>query len=274
MEYHTATDRRCKTSELERAILAALAERGVPIVPQVKRRSWVFAAGVQGAKILVEVDGAYWHSLPHAVERDARKDAWAAQHGYTIVRVAEAAYREDPEGVITATIAAIVAAQADAGSDRSDTEGYVPSVVFDDWRDAFIARLGDTGNVRAACIAARISRSNAYHRRDTDEEFRLAWDEAAESFCDLLEGVYAQRGIEQSDRAIEGYLKAYRRERWGDKSRVELTGKDGGAIQVDSAAMQAAAEELAAWRTDQMSALSSWLNSPPTPPTPATTTES
>jgi very-short-patch-repair endonuclease len=219
--YHTSTDKRCKTSELEEAILSRLGELGLDLVPQVKRRSWVFDAAVQGTKILIEVNGAYWHSLPHAKERDAKKAEWAAKHGYIIITVTEEAYQDDPDGVLLQVIDQVEQARALTQLDRSDTEGPVSSYQFDDWRDDFIQSLSGDLNVRKACIAADISRSNAYHRRDTDEEFRRAWDEAIENACDLLEGVYWTRAIEQSDRATEFLLKANRRDKYGDKLQLD-----------------------------------------------------
>lgn len=230
--FHTATDKRCKTSALEQEILTKLGELGLDLVPQVKRRSWVFDAAVQGSKILIEVNGAYWHSLPHAKERDARKAEWATKHGYTIIAIGEEAYQQDPDGVLLQVIDQVEQARERAALDRSDTDAPISSYSFDDWRDDFIASLSGDLNVRRACIAAGISRSNAYYRRETDDEFAEAWDEAIENASDLLEGVYWQRAIEQSDRAIEFLLKANRREKYGEIAKVEVTGKDGGPINV------------------------------------------
>jgi hypothetical protein len=44
--FYSATDKRCKTSALEEQILKKLGELGLDLVPQIKRRSWVFDAGV------------------------------------------------------------------------------------------------------------------------------------------------------------------------------------------------------------------------------------
>lgn len=249
-EFHTSTDRRCKTSQLEETILAELGTLGLPLIPQVKRKSWVFDAGVQGTKILIEINGDYWHSLPHAKERDARKAEWAAAHGYTIITIWEGAYLEDPAGQLQRVVDLVEQARA-AASDRSDTDGPIPSYTFDDWRDDFITALAQHGNIRQACIDGHISRSNAYHRRENDGEFAAAWDEALENFCDLLEGTYTRRAIEQSDRAIEFLLRANRPTKYGERTRVEHSGPDGGPIAVSTPALEAAAQELAAWRRQQ-----------------------
>ncbi len=219
--FYSATDKRCKTSGLEQEILSKLGELGLDLVPQVKRRSWVFDAGVQGTKILIEINGTYWHALPHAKERDAKKGEWAAKHGYTIITIAEEAYQTDPDGVLLKVVEQVEQARSAAEVDKVDTGVPMSSYTFDDWRDDFIEILSGTLNVRAACVAAGISRSNAYKRRETDAEFAEAWDEAIENACDLLEGVYFSRALEQSDRALEFLLKANRREKYGDKIQLD-----------------------------------------------------
>lgn len=268
--FHSATDKRCKTSALEQEILTRLAELGLDLVPQVKRKSWVFDAGVQGTKILIEVNGDYWHNQPHAQERDAKKAAWAAKHGYTIISIWEGQYQEDPDGILLQVVEQVERLRDQGGSDRSDTGGPISSFQFDDWRDDFVATLAEFGNVRQACIAADISRSNAYHRRETDKEFEAAWDEALENFADLLEGVYAKRAIEQSDRAIEFLLKANRPEKY--RERTEVTTTHRGKVEFTSPALEQATQELTEWRKQRMSELSSLPSAAPAPTTSATPT--
>lgn len=269
--FYSATDKRCKTSGLEQEILAKLKELGLDLVPQIKRRSWVFDAGVQGTKILIEVNGAYWHSLPHAKERDAKKGEWAKRHGYTIITIAEEAYQADPDEVLLRVVDQVEQARTRAEVDKVDTNVPMSSYTFDDWRDDFIASLSGDLNVRAACAAAGISRSNAYKRRETDAEFAEAWDEAIENAVDLLEGIYFQRAREQSDRAMEGFLRAYR-ERW--RERTEVTTKHSGKVEITSPAMDQAAQELNIWREEQRAKLSNLPSALPTPPISATPSES
>lgn len=263
--FYSATDKRCKTSALEEEILAKLGELGLDLVPQIKRRSWVFDAGVQGTKILIEVNGAYWHSLPHAKERDQKKAEWATKHGYTIITIAEQAYQDDPDSILLQVLDQVEQIRARAEVDKVDTETPISSYTFDDWRDDFIASLSGDLNIRRACIATGISRSNAYKRRETDQEFQLAWDEAVENACDLLEGVYFTRAVEQSDRALEFLLKANRPEKYRERSEVET--KHSGAVQITSPALEQATQELAAWRKQRMSELSSLPSAAPTPTT-------
>jgi very-short-patch-repair endonuclease len=242
--FYSATDKRCKTSALEEQILKKLGELGLDLVPQIKRRSWVFDAGVQGTKILIEINGDYWHSLPHAKERDQKKAAWASQHGYTIITITEGAYQEDPETVLLQVVEQVEQLRERTKVDTVDTDAPISSYTFDDWRDDFIASLSGDLNIRHACIAADISRSAAYKRRETDDEFRLAWDEAIENAADLLEGVYWKRAVEQSDRALEFLLKAARPEKYRERSEVQA--KHSGAVEhvhmsVDEWKAQAAA---------------------------------
>lgn len=221
--FYSATDKRCKTSGLEQEILTQLGKLGLDLVPQIKRRSWVFDAGVQGTKILIEVNGSHWHGPEHpeVQERDRRKEAWAKRHGYTIITITEEAYQKSPDEALLSVIYQVEQIRGAAKVDKVDTNEPVSSYTFDDWRDDFIEVLSGTLNVRAACVAAGISRSNAYKRRDTDPEFAEAWDEAIENACDLLEGVYFGRALEQSDRALEFLLRANRRKKYGDKVEID-----------------------------------------------------
>lgn len=49
----------------------------------------------------------------------------------------------------------------------------------------FIKALEDGATVNEASARAGIDRSTAYHRRDRNEPFRLAWKEAVEKSCRL-----------------------------------------------------------------------------------------
>ncbi|GAB4203574.1 MAG: hypothetical protein OHK0022_27860 [Roseiflexaceae bacterium] len=273
-EHHSSTDKRCKTSGLEQQILAQLAELGLDLVPQVKRKSWVFDAAVQGTKIFIEINGAYWHSLPEARQRDERKATWARQNGYTIIAIGEAEYEADPDGTLLKVVELVDQlreASGRDGRDNRDTEAPISSYTFDDWRDTFVQALAELGNVRHACIKAGVGRSTAYRHRDTDAEFAAAWDEALENFADLLEGVYAQRAIEQSDRAVEFLLKAIRRDKYTERSEVKT--QVSGGLQLTAADLDTAAQEIHEWRAQQTSHLSSLLSASPMSATSPTPTE-
>lgn len=112
---------------------------------------------------------------------------------------------------------------------------------------AFLATLRETGNVRASCEAAGIARSVAYGWRGENESFKELWVAAIEEAIDLLEEEAWRRGYdgvdkpivykgkvtttykEYSDRMLEILLKAHRKK---FREKVELTGEDGGPINV------------------------------------------
>jgi len=68
------------------------------------------------------------------------------------------------------------------------------------WEKAFLSCLAKWGVITAACEAAGIHRSTAYDRREADEAFEKAWDDAQKTAADLLE-------IEARRRAVRGVLK-------------------------------------------------------------------
>lgn len=132
------------------------------------------------------------------------------------------------------------------------------------WERAFVAALANTGNVRAACQAARIGRSTVYDRREASELFALAWTEAMEQAADMLEAEALRRaahGVQEpvyykgdvvghvlkySDTLLIFLLKAARPEKF--RERFEHTGKDGGPIVFDARSVLAARLDAIATR--------------------------
>lgn len=80
--------------------MAMIESSGYKVERQAKRGRWSFDGALVGSNILVEADGVYWHSGEKVKERDARKDAWAAAHGYTLLRVPELAFYRDAQAAI------------------------------------------------------------------------------------------------------------------------------------------------------------------------------
>lgn len=68
------------------------------------------------------------------------------------------------------------------------------------WQKAFLESLRKLGNITLACESAQIDRSTAYRRREADEAFAAAWEDALEESIDRLEA-------EARRRAEEGTLK-------------------------------------------------------------------
>lgn len=287
--YYTCTDQRFAHSAAEDAFIARLQEAGIPVVPGVKlANNWVFDGAINGTRVLVEYHGDYWHTRPEVAERDGRKQVWAEQEGYTIVTVWEHEDLQDPDAqlhrVMRAYVqalalqaeAAVAAAEAAAStlpapvlsdtSDRSDTESALPA-----WTEAFLAGLRATRTVLGGCLKAGIHRSTFYAALKGNVALADAVKWAKQDAADLIFEKYAARGDTQSDRAAERAMAILDRDTYGDVTRVEHSGPDGGPIAIDSAALAAAAQELAAWRQQMTEQLSS-PNSSATPPTPATTT--
>ena len=90
-------------------------------------------------------------------------------------------------------------------------------------RAAFIAALRNSGNVRASCNKAKISRRTAYNWRNRWATFAAEWAEALEDSCDVLEAEARRRGMSVSDRLLMFLLRAHRPEVFGDKAKVDIT---------------------------------------------------
>jgi len=90
-------------------------------------------------------------------------------------------------------------------------------------RGLFIQALRNSGNIRASCLAAQISRTTAYRWKDRWATFADDWAEALEDSCDVLEAEARRRGMSVSDRLLMFLLKAHRPEVFGDKAKVDIT---------------------------------------------------
>jgi hypothetical protein len=99
-----------------------------------------------------------------------------------------------------------------------------------DWMSTFLSALRNSGNVRAACEAAGVSRVVAYEIRHKNDVFREAWDEAKEDALDLLEAVAWKRAQTQSDTLLIFLLKHERPSKFMPPQKVQHSGPGGGAI--------------------------------------------
>lgn len=115
------------------------------------------------------------------------------------------------------------------------------------WTDAFLAHLAECGILTDAAAAAGIDRSTVFRRRQDDEEFAQAVDEAIDMAADKLEREARRRavdGVEEpvyqggqlvgkrmvySDSLLALLLKGRRKKVFAE--RVETTGADGGPVQ-------------------------------------------
>jgi hypothetical protein len=121
-----------------------------------------------------------------------------------------------------------------------------------DWKPVFLRALREERSVTAACLRAGIDRTAAYRHRRDDAEFAEAWRGVDTAITDDLEREAIRRavdGVEEpefykgeivgstrrySDSLLQFLLKGRRREVYGD--RTELTGADGGPIQLQAIA--------------------------------------
>jgi hypothetical protein len=95
-------------------------------------------------------------------------------------------------------------------------------------------------SVSAACRAQRISRYTYYNWIKTDAEFAKAAEDAIEAGTDRLEDIALERAELQSDTLTIFLLKARRREKYGDTSKVQHSG----SIAITSDQMRQIADEF------------------------------
>ncbi len=123
--------------------------------------------------------------------------------------------------------------------------GLGGATVTEDQKEHFLDLLRETCNVSKAATMAGFSPKSAYNHRDKDSEFREKWEAVEIEVRDKIEGEIWRRGVEgveritlyqgkpvatvkeYSDRMLELLARGHMPERYGDKSKVELTGKDG-----------------------------------------------
>lgn len=112
-------------------------------------------------------------------------------------------------------------------------------------RAAFLAALSNAHTVTRACKAAGLTRRNAYNHRESNPEFRKEWDEAKEAGGEFLEEEARRRATvgtlkpvfqrgeeighirEYSDTLLIFLMKGTMPDKYGDRQRVEHSGKDG-----------------------------------------------
>ncbi len=113
----------------------------------------------------------------------------------------------------------------------------------------FLEVLAETANVSKAAKAIKMARQYMYQVREQDEEFAAAWDEAVKLGTSALEDEAVRRAKdgtlkpvfyrgekvgsvrEYSDTLLIFLLKARDPEKYADRVKQELTGKNGGPLQ-------------------------------------------
>jgi hypothetical protein len=131
-------------------------------------------------------------------------------------------------------------------------------------RYRYIEQLKGHGNKSRAAAACGIGTETVRRARKEDPAFNEECDEALETFYDNLEEEAVRRGRDgvpepvfykgvecgeiqrYSDTLLLAILKGRRRHVFGDKSQVEMTGKDGGPIEMSSTERAKLVEKLLA----------------------------
>jgi very-short-patch-repair endonuclease len=96
-----------RVSKAETRFGDALSAAGIEVEAQVSIGPWVVDFADRGRRVAIEFDGDYWHSLPRAKERDARKDAALAALGYSVVRVPEGLHSQNPAAAVALVAGAL-----------------------------------------------------------------------------------------------------------------------------------------------------------------------
>lgn len=96
-----------RPTSIERTTMVILDTLGVEYKPQHLIGRYVVDFYVPSRNLVIECDGSYWHSLPGASEKDAQRDAWMIDKGYTVLRLPE---REIQAGAASGVIAAALGA--------------------------------------------------------------------------------------------------------------------------------------------------------------------
>jgi hypothetical protein len=90
------------------------------------------------------------------------------------------------------------------------------------WRERFLWKLAQRGNVTDAARWARVDRTYPYAVKQRDPAFAAQWEEAEAIAVDHLEKIAFQRAEKQSDTLLIFLLKAHRRQKYGDQVTVTL----------------------------------------------------
>lgn len=114
----------------------------------------------------------------------------------------------------------------------------------------FFAGLAKHGQITRAARDADIGRETVYGHRGSNPAFATRWSEALDAYADSLEAAAHQRAVKGTDKGVwhQGVLMATekqysdsllalmlkaKRKEYRDNSKVELSGPEGGPLQVE-----------------------------------------
>ena len=119
----------------------------------------------------------------------------------------------------------------------------VPARVNNVQQEQFLERFSECGSVLQACNDTGVSRRNHYVWMADDPEYKKAFEAAKKEAVDALEARVFQRANVESDRLAEFLLKGLRPEVYGDRFKQEITGKDGGPIDIRAAKLESLTDD-------------------------------
>lgn len=122
----------------------------------------------------------------------------------------------------------------------------------------FIQILSEGNSITAAARAVGVSRQAIYNYRETDSNFRDAWDNAIEEGLDTLEDEAIRRAKKSSDLLLIFLLKGGRPEKYKDRvdinvnwrAELERSGLDAQKVLTDM--VETARKQLEAASTDEI----------------------
>jgi hypothetical protein len=100
-------------------------------------------------------------------------------------------------------------------------------------REVFLRLFADTGNVKLAADGAGVHRCTPYRWAREEPDFKGRFAEAREAALASLEDEAIRQALHQNNTTMLAFLlSANAPEKYGKKSRVELTGEGGGPIKI------------------------------------------
>jgi hypothetical protein len=102
---------------------------------------------------------------------------------------------------------------------------------FDEWSQSFLVEFAKSGNVTQSASLAGVTRYAVWLARQRDAEFAEAYMHARQEAVDTLYQEARRRALDASDYLLWKLLASMRPEEFSDRSKVEMTGKDGGPIE-------------------------------------------
>lgn len=109
---------RVRRSKLEETMAEMFLDAGLDF--ERERKFWRYRAdfAFESARLVVECDGAYWHSRPSVQRSDARKDAYLAEHGWRVLRLTEEEIKASPGACTELVLHAIDPSLAETTQDE------------------------------------------------------------------------------------------------------------------------------------------------------------